>query len=1016
MFIAMTYYPGETLKQKIEKGRLSTEEALRITRQVAEGLAVAHRHGIVHRDVKAANILLTTDGTVKIVDFGVAKVAGGDTTRTGNVMGTVAYMSPEQVQGKRVDHRTDLWSLGVVLYQMLTGLQPFQGEDIPSTISSILLQTPDPLAHSVEDVPRALQGIVNRLLAKDPNSRYPDEAELIADLKLSAPVAISQQAGEDPQESRPSLPNYLPTSLTTFIGREQEIEQVKTLLSHTRLLTLMGSGGSGKTRLALQVLAEVAHDFEDGICFIGLAPITDSGLVGSTIARVLGVREMGGLPIQERLIKFLQDVRGLLLLDNFEQVVEAAPLVVSLLEACPSLKILVTSRASLHVQGEQEFPVPPLVLPEAGDLPSPKQLAKYEAVALFLERAKAVRPDFKLDDDNATTVAEVCVRLDGLPLAIELAASRIKLLPPRAILARLEHRFDLLTHGGREVPARHRTLREAIGWSYELLNKDEKKLFRRTAVFAGGHTVQAAAAVHSAGIGQETELLEGLSSLVDQNLIQQQEQQDGEPRFHRLETIREFSLECLRASGEEAAVRRNHLDYVLGLAEQAEPHLTGPEQGTWLNRLAQEQDNLRAALDFALEVDEQAASRLGAALGRFWLVHGHLNEGSEQLGRVLAQEGSSVLPATRAQLLTAAGTLAHNRGYVAVARSFFEESLTLYREQDDKQGIADTLSNLGWMAFRLGDYSPAWTLSEESLALQRELGQKRGTALALNNMGWVTHHQGNFSKARRLYQEVLGLQQERGDERGTAFALTCLGWAACEQGDAERGRALLEQAQTLFRRIGERQLLAFCTSLLARAVYHLGDAEQALVFLQDTSVPIFRHIGDQYGLAVALCIRGDVLWSQEKYEEATESYQESLQIREEVGDKWGTAQSLCRLAEVALEEKVLTRALKLQRRSLMLRRDLEDKDGIAECLLGLARTAFRRNLLKRAACLLTASDALRESIGGTLSPLMKEARDRLAATLTKELDPKASSEVRTEASKMTLHQSITYGLTPDDAV
>ena len=1016
MFIAMTYYPGETLKQKIEKGHLPIEEALEITRQVAEGLAVAHQHGIVHRDVKTANILLTTDGTVKIVDFGVAKVAGGDATATGNVMGTVAYMSPEQVQGKGVDHRTDQWSLGVVLYQMLAGSQPFQGEDIQSTISSILLQTPDPLAHSVENVPKGLQAIVSRLLAKDPDSRYTDEAELIADLKLSAPDAISQRLEADPQGSRPTLPQYLPASLTTFIGREQEIEQVKTLLSRTRLLTLMGSGGSGKTRLALQVAAEVDHDFEDGVCFIGLAPITDPSLVGSTIARALNLREMGGVPIHERLITFLRDVRGLLLLDNFEQVVEAAPLVVSLLEACPGLKILVTSRAPLHVQGEQEFPVPPLVLPETGHLPSLEQLAEYEAVALFLERAKAVRPDFRLVDDNATTVAEVCVRLDGLPLAIELAASRIKLLPPRAILARLEHRFDLLTHGGREVPARHRTLREAIGWSHELLNKDEKKLFRRTAVFAGGHTVEAAAAVHSAGRGQETELLDSLSSLVDQNLIQQQEQDDGEPRFFRLETIREFSLECLRASGEEATVRRHHLDYCLDLAEQAEPFLTGPQQGTWLGRLAQEQDNLRVAMHFALEIDNHAACRLGRALWRFWLVHGHLNEGGEQLDQILTQADSSISAAIRAQLLTGAGTLAHNRGYYPAARSFFEESLTLYRERDDKQGIADTLNNLGWMAFRLGDYAPAWTLSEESLALHRELGQKRGTALALNNMGWLAHHQGDFSRARRLFQESLDLQQQRGDERGTAFALTSLAWATCEQDEAERALALLEQAQALFRRVGERQLLAFCSSRLAQAVYHLGDAEQALVFLKDTSLPIFRDINDQYGVALVLCIHGDVLWSQERYQEATESYQESLRIREEMGDKWGTAQSLCRLAEAAMEEDDLARALKLQKQSLILRRDLEDKAGIAECLRGLASAALHSNLPKKAAFLLGAAEALRQSIRGTLSPRDKAASERLLATLPKKLSRKAFSAARAGGSKMKLHDSIASVLNADDAI
>ncbi len=1016
MFIAMTYYPGETLKQKIEKGRLGTDEALGITRQVAEGLAVAHRHGIVHRDVKTANILLTADGTVKIVDFGVAKVAGGDATVTGNVMGTVAYMSPEQVQGKGVDHRTDQWSLGVVLYQMLTGKQPFQGEDIPSTISSILLQTPAPLAHSVEDVPKSLQGIVNRLLAKDPDNRYADEAELIADLKLSAPVAVSEGVGANPQELRPTLPNQLPTSLTTFIGREQEIEQLKTLLSRTRLLTLIGSGGSGKTRLALQVATEVAHDFEDGACFIGLAPITDPSLVGSSMAQVLGVREAGGVPIHERLMTFLRDVRGLLLLDNFEQVVEAAPLVVSLLEACPGLKVLVTSRAPLHVQGEQEFPVPPLVLPEVGNLPSPKQLAEYEAVALFLERAKAVRPDFRLDDDNATTVTEVCVRLDGLPLAIELAASRIKLLPPRAILTRLEHRFDLLTHGGREVPARHRTLREAIGWSYELLNKDEKKLFRRTAVFAGGHTVEAAAAVHRAGIGQEIELLESLSSLVDQNLIQQQEQEDGEPRFLRLETIREFSLECLRASGEEATVRRNHLGYFLDLAEQAEPFLTGPQQGTWLGRLAREQDNLRVAMNFALEVDDQSACRLGVALWRFWLVHGHLNEGGEQLDQILTQAGSSISAAIRAQLLTGAGTLSHNRGYYPAARSFFEESLAFYREQENKQGIADTLNNLGWVAWRLGDYAHAWTLSEEGLALHRELGQKRGAALALNNMGWVAHARGDFTEALRLHQESLELQRKRGDERGTAFALTCLGWSTYKRDDPEGARDLLEEAQTLFRQVGERQLLAFCISILAEVVYHLGDTEQASAHLKDESLPIFGDIGDRYGLTVALCVYGDVLWTEGSHEEAKKCYQETLQIREEMSDKWGTAQSLCRLAQVAIEEHDIAGAMKLLKRSLILRRDLEDKYGIAECLLALAGAALHSNLPKRAGLLLGAAEALRQSIRGTLSPRDKATSEHLLTTLPKKLSRKAFSAARAEGSKMKLHESIACGLNSDDAI
>ena len=637
LFIAMAYYEGETLKQKIARGPLPVEEALYMAIQVADGLAAAHRKGVVHRDIKPSNLLVTNEGEVKIVDFGLAKVAGADLTGMGLRMGTVPYMSPEQAKGEAVDHQTDLWSLGVVLYEMLTGERPFRGDYEQALIYSILNESPEPLGQYLTGAHAALQAVLDRLLDKDTRTRYQQATDLITDLKQVASGGASPADEARQPKRREGLPNNLPASLTSFVGREREIEQVKTLFARTRLLTLTGTAGTGKTRLGLCVATDLAADFEDGVCFVPLAPITDPGLVASTIAQVLGVREMGAVPVRERLVSFLQETHGLLILDNFEQVVEEAPLVVDLLVACPHLKILVTSRASLHVQGEHEFLVPPLALPDSGRLPSSERLAHYEAVALFVERAQALRPDFTLTRDNASAVVEICIRLDGLPLAIELAAARIKVLSPRAILGRLQHRFDLLTSGGRDVPARHRTLREAIAWSYDLLSKDEKKLFRRLAVFVGGHTVEAAAAVCRTLQGQNVEVLDGLASLVDENLLRQEEQPDGEPRFFMLETIREFGLECLIASGEESLARRAHLDFFLNLAEEAEPQLTGPQQATWLDRLEREHDNLRAAVDFALVVEGGAAvaARLGVAVWRFWLIHGSLNEGSKRLDRIL---------------------------------------------------------------------------------------------------------------------------------------------------------------------------------------------------------------------------------------------------------------------------------------------------------------------------------------------------------------------------------------------
>lgn len=770
------------------------------------------------------------------------------------------------------------------------------------------------------------------------------------------------------------IPNNLPALPAFFVGRESEVNVICNLLEKDyRLLTLLGPGGVGKTRLALEVAQQALKrkGFEDGVFFVPLAAISNPALVLPSIAQTLGVAEEATKTVLASLTSALKDKHILLVLDNLEQVISAATAIAELLAHCPRLSVLVTSRMPLHLSLEQEFPVLPLALP--GSQLNTEGVKYFPSVELFVERAKAVQPTFELTSENASAVARVCTKLDGLPLAIELAAARVKLFSPHRLLERLEHSLELLGQGKRDSPERHQTLRQAIAWSYNLLSEEEQTLFRHLAIFIGGFTLEAAEAIVPP---LKLSVLDGITALLDQSLLYQTGV-DG--RFSMLETLREFGLEQLGASGEREGAAKAHAAFFLTFAEDAERHLLGQKHKEYSDALELDHDNLRAALTHAeTQHDIETGLRLGAALWRFWNVRGHMREGREWLERFIHVPGSVVHPRAKARALNALGTLVFETNSFREARAYFESSLALWRSLEDDKNALTALNNLTWVLFGVGKVQEGRVFANEALALAQRLGQPRAEALAFNNLGWFEQFQGNFLASRHALEQSLELRKRAHDERGVAFAQGNLALTLVYLGDYEAARALLDEAFETLQRLNDKQLLSYIYDIKATLEFFLGNRDLAETFLQE-ALGLWREIGSDVGIALTLNLYAELMLHEAEKAEAM--LEEALVITQRTESVWHFVKGLFLKGRLALTRGNYAEARQHLQASFSHYEDLESHYGKVLCLEALAELYLAEENYEQSLEALAAARKLREEISFPVPPVYKANHLRMVETL-----------------------------------
>ncbi|HET9950870.1 MAG TPA: protein kinase [Candidatus Eisenbacteria bacterium] len=801
LYYVTPYIEGESLRARLGRDRqLPLEEALRLSREIASALGYAHSQGLVHRDIKPENVLLS-EGIALVADFGVARatsqgaLAEQEKTRTfgttpGAIIGTPRYMSPEQAVGEDVDGRSDLYALACVLYEMLAGAPPFTERALDALLRQHLTVVPKLVTEHRPDLPPGIAHAIAKALAKDRTNRYETMARFAEALDAVAigpaiPVNAPAAAGSSP-------PNNLPRQRTQFIGRERELAECAGLIGLARLLTLTGSGGCGKTRTALKLAESLLSEYSDGVWFVDLAPSQDASHVLRAAANVLEVREEPGAPLVGTLAHHLKEMRTLIVLDNCEHVLgAAAEFVDHLLSASRHLRLLVTSREALGIPGERTFPLRPLSVPTAGTDQDFSLVAASESVKLFTDRARLADGRFELTEKNASAVADICRRVDGIPLAIELAAARVKMLSVGQIQSKLNDRFRLLTGGSKTGLARHQTLQATIEWSYAHLSQEDQRVFRLLAVFAGGWTLDAAVAVAGDAVG-DFETLDAITRLADKSLVVI-DHGDTEPRYTMLETVRQYAEERLEEAMEGREARSRHLAFFLALAEEAEPSFHGPDQDLWCSRLDPEQPNILSAHRWCGRVEGRAEQGLNLvrAVSPYWHRRGLMPEAYRVTVEALSRPGADGRSVARRRALHAAGQFGYFLGRYREARGYLEESLSIARELGDRRGVVLALGTLAGVEAALGNGTDAWGHAKVALSQARELGNAQILSNALNSMAELNRDCGDLEGAEPLYEEALAIDRGVGDRANTAITLSNLAIVAIMRGAGDRARTRL---------------------------------------------------------------------------------------------------------------------------------------------------------------------------------------------------------------------------------
>jgi predicted ATPase/DNA-binding SARP family transcriptional activator len=832
---------------------------------------------------------------------------------------------------------------------------------------------------------------------------------------LSRPEPVYQLVYPDltaefpPLRSLAVYAHNLPAQLTRFIGRKEEIAEVEQLLAVSRLLTLTGAGGSGKTRLALQVAADVMEAYPDGVWLVELAPLTDPTVVPQMVAAVLGVSDESGRPVLEALADWLCPRSLLLVLDNCEHLVEAcAALAVTLLHAAPGVRLLATSREALGVAGEIPWQVPTLPLPDPQEPLPLDKLTEYPAVQLFVDRATTAQPAFRVTPRNAPAITQVCRRLEGLPLAIELAAARVRVLSVEQIAARLDESFRLLTGGSRSALPHQQTLRAAIDWSYDLLTDAERLLLRRLSVFAGGWSLESAECVAAGdGLG-EGEVLDLIARLVDKSLVLCSEQGE-EIRYRMLETIRQYGRDRLQERGEAEPARDRHLDHFLALAERAAAELFGGDQGAWMDRLEAEHDNLRAALGWAQERgDAEAGLRLAGSIWRFWHVRGYPEEGRERLARLLdlSAGGSetAVTVAARAKALDGAAILAIGAGDYAAAQALYEELLAIGRERDDGEIVAAALNGLGELFSFQGRFEAALRMHEEALAVARQVGDQWAVGYALHGLGIHAWLHEDTRAAQRMLREALELAREQRDQKNVAFLLKHLAGVALHQGEYAVARSLQDESLAVWREVGEKRWIGQCLYRLGLIALKQGEVDAARSYYEEW-LACSHEPGEEWLITYSLDQGALITLEREEYEAALPCYEECLAARRDADDRRGLAWTLLHLGMFARRRQECRTARRYYQECLPVAIELDDRPILRMLLEGVAGLAVAEGQAERTARILGAAEAHLPT-----GPLRREGystdMDQIAATARAQLGEEPFAAAWTIGQAMSLEEVV----------